>query len=132
MTAQILQRPLHVHIASERAVPLMQALWKHKLDGSDYAVQAVSMLTLSQVLEVFLMNGGKATDVAPLFNISCSNLEDMLHETNKTLYHWQGYAQTISENDERSDDQKLTLQVVAEIYQILRNGLQSQLKASET
>jgi len=121
-----------MHIERRRAADLMRVLWCHKFGNENNQAHCVaSTMTLKQVLETYLLSGGDALDVAPIFGISRSDPRSMLHETSKTCFHWQHSADVISDNEDRSDDQKISIQLVAEIYQLLKDGISHQMSKAE-
>ncbi|MEC9292295.1 MAG: hypothetical protein VX730_07840 [Pseudomonadota bacterium] len=128
----IMLNSLHMHIERRRATDLMRVLWRHKYGNeSNQANAAAAMLTLRQTLEVYLLSGGDPLDVAPIFEIKRADVASMLHETSKTHMHWQNSADIISDNDNRSDDQKISIRMVAEIYKLLKDSITQKMHKTE-
>ncbi|MDE0723617.1 MAG: hypothetical protein OSB62_02835 [Alphaproteobacteria bacterium] len=125
----LLFNPLFMHIDQEKAPDLMAALWRLKLDGiTAYEAQSAAMMTLAQLVETYLSAGGDALKIVHIFQIKSNSLAEAIRDINGCMVHWQGYANIMEENQERSAAQKQAIQSVADVFGILNRGLINQSK----
>ncbi len=125
----LLFNPLFMHIEQKKAPDLMAALWRLKLDGiTTYEAQSAAMMTLAQLVETYLSAGGDALKIAPIFQVKSNNLAEAIRDINGCMMHWQGYANIMEENQERSAAQRQVIQSVADMFGALNRGLTNQSK----